>query len=510
MRIIVVLSCLVLGGATDASPAYAKGRAAVRKPSHAGQFYPSDPQKLAAAIDGYLEDAVTPFTDRPIAVVCPHAGYIYSAQIAADAYKQASRYDYDLVVILGVNHTTAGFRDVSIYPSGGFETPLGVAAIDEELAERLMAKDGRFRFDPAVHAREHSIEVQVPFVQRLFPKAKILPAVVGAPDPDMCERFGEALAEAVKQRKVLIVASCDLSHFPSYEDARRVDGKTLGAIAALDTKALRSEISSQMGEGVPELGTCACGEASVLVAMVAARRLGATGGQIISYANSGDTALGDRSRVVGYGAIAFVAGQGGNNAAVSPTKKAAEEKGATFDEAQERALLSFARKTIRQYLTTQTAPLARGFDSSLERQSGAFVTLRKNGELRGCIGHMKEDIPLCQVVGYCALQAAFNDRRFPPVEIGELDAVEIEISVLTPYETVRGYDAIRVGTDGVLMKKDGRSAVFLPSVAVEQGWTRDEMLSHLSLKAGLPADAWKKNAEFYTFQAVVFGESETR
>jgi AmmeMemoRadiSam system protein A len=161
-----------------------------------------------------------------------------------------------------------------------------------------------------------------------------------------------------------------------------------------------------------------------------------------------------------------------------------------------------------RYLTTETTPLARGFDPALQLDQGAFVTLKKKGDLRGCIGHMAEDMPLCQVVGFCALQSAFNDRRFSPVELSELRDIDIEISVLTPYRRVGGYDAIRIGRDGVLMEKSGRSAVFLPSVAVEQGWNREEMLSHLSAKAGLSSDAWKKDAVFYTFQAVAFSESE--
>jgi AmmeMemoRadiSam system protein A len=306
------------------------------------------------------------------------------------------------------------------------------------------------------------------------------------------------------------VASCDLSHFPAYDDADRVDRKTLEAIATLDPETLRSTITEQMGEGVPELGTCACGEAPVLAAMIAAKRLGATGGQIISYANSGDTSVGDRSRVVGYGAVAFVTAQGAVGLSPAPRPKTATKGGAALAEEQGRSLLSFARRTIRQYLTTDTAPLARGFAPALENEEGAFVTLRKKGDLRGCIGHMAQDLPLCQVVGYCALQAAFNDRRFTPVELDELADIDIEISVLTPYQPVNGYEDIRIGRDGVLIQKDGRSAVFLPSVAVEQGWTRDEMLSHLSLKAGLPSDAWKKDAKFYTFQAVVFSESEAQ
>ncbi len=505
--------CAGNGPAPRANP---KGGVNVRKPAASGRFYPSDPVKLAGAVDCFLKDAIAPAPERPIAIVCPHAGYIVSGQIAADAYKQASRHTYDVVVILGVNHTVPGFHGASVYPSGGFETPLGIADVDEKLAAKLIAMDKRFAFDEAVHEQEHSAEVQVPFVQRIFPGVKILPIVVSAEDPALCEKLGQSLATVLRGRKPLIVASSDLSHYPEYEDAVRIDRTTLEAINSLDPEVFRSTTSRQMDEGVPQLGTCACGEAPILAAMTAAKILGAASGRIISSANSGDTSIGDRSRVVGYGSVAFTASTGKTPRSATATDLGRDERpekaGSEDDivtKSQQTSLLSFARETIRRYLTTETAPLARGFDPALERDKGAFVTLRKRGELRGCIGHMAQDMPLCQVIGYCALQAAFNDRRFTPVENDELDDIEIEISVLTPYRRVDGYDDISIGRDGVMMEKDGRSAVFLPSVAVEQGWNRDEMLSHLSAKAGLAPDAWKKNAEFYTFRAIAFSESET-
>ena len=510
--IVLLLAFFLCGIHASVSAAGPKNKSAARTPAVAGQFYPSDPEKLAKAVDGFLSDAVAPSEERPIAIVCPHAGYIYSGQIAADAYKQASKHAYDLVVILGVNHTTAGFDGVAICPGSGFETPLGTAAIDEALARTITAADKRFKFDEAVYGREHSIEVQLPFIQRLFPNAKILPAVVASSDPDLCVKFGEALARAVAGRSVLIVASSDLSHYPGYEDAARVDRKTLEAMSSLDPDVFRSAISQQMNSGVPEIGTCACGEDPILAAMAAAKKLGATGARIISYANSGDTSVGDRSRVVGYGAVVFVAGKSSSSLDHPAKPESEKDRNAALTggltEDQKAALLSFARETIVRYLTTETTPLARGFDPALQLDQGAFVTLKKKGDLRGCIGHMAEDMPLCQVVGFCALQSAFNDRRFSPVVLGELPDIDIEISVLTPYRRVGGYDEIRIGRDGVLMEKSGRSAVFLPSVAVDQGWNREEMLSHLSAKAGLSSDAWKRDAVFYTFRAVAFSESE--
>jgi AmmeMemoRadiSam system protein A len=180
-----------------------------------------------------------------------------------------------------------------------------------------------------------------------------------------------------------------------------------------------------------------------------------------------------------------------------------------LSDAHKKTLLAFARKTIEQYLTTETAPLPRGFDAMLTHGSGAFVTLTEQGQLRGCIGHMDEDLPLCQTVGYCALQAALNDPRFPPVGLKEWPRVSIEISVLTPLKPVGGYGDILIGRDGVVIEKDGRSAVFLPQVATEQGWDRDQMLEHLCTKAGLPPGSWRQGASFRTFQAIVFSESDS-
>jgi len=303
------------------------------------------------------------------------------------------------------------------------------------------------------------------------------------------------------------VVSTDLAHYPDYEDALETDRNTIEAIMKLDPRALQIAVQTELGQGKPNLSTCACGLGPVMTAIVAAKQLGATAAQIISYANSGDAAVGRHNRVVGYTAAALVKKPASETAAVfgHPSRPGSEKN---YTPAQKHSLLAFARQTIQQLLTGETTPLARGFDPALERKAGTFVTLKKHGRLRGCIGHLAEDLPLCQVVGYCALQAAFNDRRFSQVSLDEMDDIEIEISVLTPFEPVGCPNDIVIGRDGVVLKKNGSSAVYLPSVAVEQGWDVDEMLSHLSQKAGLDRNAWKKGAKFYTFQAVVFNESE--
>jgi AmmeMemoRadiSam system protein B/AmmeMemoRadiSam system protein A len=504
-------------------------KAPARPAAVAGQFYPAEREKLARAIDQFMAGAAKASGGRPVVIIAPHASYVYCGQIIADAFAQAAPYQYDVIVMLGTNHTTGGFHRVSVYASGGFETPLGVASIDEELAARLIGMDEDFVFEPSVHKDEHSIEVHVPFVQKLFPGVKIVPAVIGAPDPGLCERFGEALAVALEGRKALITVSSDLSHYPAYDDAERIDRKTLDAIATLDADKVQKAMQAAVEEDVPNLATCGCGEGPILAAIAAARKLGAKGARVVSYANSGDAAVGSRDRVVGYGAVVITAGApeeepssglGGlgdasraqnegvrAGGAPVPSSKATGED--ALSDTDKRALLALARNSIQQYFDSETIPLARGFGAAAEAHRGAFVTLTRGGQLRGCIGHMDDDLPLCQVVGKCALQSAFADRRFPPLAPEELPQCEIEISVLTPMRPIGGYNDILVGRDGVLIEKDGRSAVFLPQVAVEQGWERDEMLAHLCAKAGLPTDAWKaRDMKFYAFQAEVFGDKD--
>jgi AmmeMemoRadiSam system protein B/AmmeMemoRadiSam system protein A len=502
--------CLCCG----ATVACAEGApdAGVRPPAVAGQFYPDGAEALEEAVRGYLADALPPCGERPVALVAPHAGYVFSGQIAADAYRQAADFAYDVVVVLGTNHTTAGFEQVSVYQGAGYRTPLGVARIDQELAGKLLENGRTVTFRPEVHAREHSVEVQVPFVQAAFPQARLVAAVVGSPDPALTERFGRALAAALEGRRALIVASSDLSHYPDRDDAAAVDGKVLRAIASLDPVAVSSVITRQMRAGLPGLGTCACGEGPVLAAMVAAQALGARRGIVVSYANSGDTVFGRPSRVVGYGAVAFTAGAGGPDmgantpSALAPPASAAGA--AELADADREYLLGLARQTVERYLRTGTVPLPRPSSPALRRRQGAFVTFEEEGRLRGCIGHMVEDTPLALTVARMALQAAFRDPRFPPVRAEELPALAVEISALTPFTRVPGPEAIAIGRDGVVLEKEGHRAVYLPHVAPEQGWGREEMLDQLCQKAGLSAGCWRHDADLFTFQAEVFGERE--
>ncbi|MFA5321641.1 MAG: AmmeMemoRadiSam system protein B [Smithella sp.] len=482
----------------------------VREPAVAGKFYPKSAVKLKGAIENFMRDATPLKVKKPIAIIVPHAGYIFSGQICADGFKQVSNQKYDVIVILGTNHTGSDFQRISLYPGNGFRTPLGTAPVERNIISALKkAATADCTLDKSLHEREHSVEVMVPFIQVVFPEAKIVPIVVGSQDMQTCIRFGQALAKILKNKRALIVVSSDLSHYPSAQDATIVDRETLAAIARLDPDAFRSIVQAHKDKNISSLYTSACGEAPIIAAMAAAKSLGATRGEVISYANSGDTSIGEPSRVVGYGAVVLNAEGGGENAGVSAQQKTTTAS-SPLTSSDKKALLAFARETISRLFLTDTVPLARGFSANLEQPRGVFVTLKKNGELRGCIGQMIGNEPLGKLVGAMAIQAAFNDKRFNQLKYDELKDTEIEISVLTPMKHVAGASDIVVGRDGVLLHQDSHHAVFLPQVATEQGWNREEMLDNLCVKAGLEAGCWRKKTQFSTFQAVVFGESQFR
>ncbi len=486
----------------------------VRKPAVAGEFYPSSAAALRAAVDALVAAAPPPRGGAPIALVVPHAGYVFSGQVAADAFRQAEGEAYETIVILGPNHTDPTFDRVGVSRDRAFRTPLGDAPVDQALAAALVAENRDAVWHDRVHAREHAIEVLVPFVQRLFPAAKILPIVVGTTDLEVCTRLGRSLATLLQGRRALLVASSDLSHYPTAADARRVDQETLAAIASLDAARVRETLARQLERGVARLETGACGEAAILTALAAARALGATHGRVVSYATSADSPAGDPARVVGYGAVVLAAGSPGGDTGVADglwtDGAGTADATAALTPDDRRALLAYARETIRRVVTTGTAPLARHTSPRLARRQGVFVTLRREGELRGCIGRLVPDGPLYWLTGAMALRAATSDPRFPRVQPRELDALEVEVSLLTPLSEVGSATEIVLGRDGVVLVKDGRSAVFLPEVPVEQGWSRDRLLDELCTKAGLASGCWRRGARLAVFQTDVIRERARR
>jgi AmmeMemoRadiSam system protein B/AmmeMemoRadiSam system protein A len=464
----------------------------VRPPAVAGTFYPENAEELGAMVDAFLAP-VQGLDGEPIGLIVPHAGYVYSGWVAAYGFKQLAGVDYDTVVIIGPNHQDPTFRDISVYARGAFETPLGLVPVDEEVAQALLDASEYIVFDPEVHAQEHSVEVQLPFLQRLYERPKIVPIVIGQPTEENVELLSQALVRVLSGKRALLIASSDMSHYPAYDDAVRVDTATLAAIETGDPEKVLAALEESMSSGVPELATCLCGQGPVLTVMKAAAELGANQVTILQYANSADSPFveGDRSGVVGYGAVMLWR--------YEPPDLDSEEKA---------RLLTVARESIAQYLRDGTLPDPDETDPDLVRKSGAFVTLEMAGELRGCIGHILAQEPLVTTVQQAAVSAATQDPRFPPLTVKELEKVTVEISVLSPFRRITNVEEIEVGTHGLYIVADGGRGLLLPQVATDEGWTRDQFLNAVCRKAGLPEDAWRTGGTaLYTFTAIVFGEA---
>lgn len=457
----------------------------VKKAVVAGAFYPDSSVVLAGQVDRYLREANPQRIEGEIvALISPHAGYVYSGPVAAFGYKAISDRKYDTVVIIGPSHHVS-FDGVSILERGFYETPLGKVEIDSEFAKELIKfKKSVIYFYPQAYEEEHSVEVQIPFLQRSSKDFKIVTLIMGNISYKTCKDLSEALVSAIRKsnKKVLILASTDMSHYYSYNDAVLKDQVTLSEILNFDAERLAEKIS----KGECEL----CGVAPVLATLLAGKGLGANKISLLKYANSADTA-GDKSRVVGYGSLVIY-----------------REEERMLNAEQKIRLLEIARKTIEDYVKENRDPQFTETDSELLKEKGAFVTLRKGEDLRGCIGNIIGRGPLYLTVRDMAIASATEDPRFSPVTAKELKDIKIEISVLSKPKRIAGVDEIRLGEHGVIIKQGLRSGVFLPQVALETGWTKEEFLSNLcSHKAGLPADAWKdKNTEIYIFTAQVFEE----
>ena len=465
-------------------PAFPKD-ADVQMPVVAGSFYPAESVLLAGQINKYLNNAnPAPVEGDIIAIISPHAGYVYSGPVAAYAYKAVFGRRYDTVVIIGISHHVI-FDGVAYLEKDIYRTPLGDVPIDLEFTRKLAkAEKVTLCKNPQAYEEEHSAEVEIPFLQSSLKDFRIVVLLMGRPDYTTCSNLARGLVKTIKEsgKKVLIVASTDLSHYYKYEDAVAKDQVTLSELLNFDAPRFAGKVS----EGECEL----CGSAPVITTLIAGKDLGADKIEVLKYANSGDTA-GDKSRVVGYGSVVIY-------------KK--EER--MLNSEQKKELLNIARKTVETYVREKKIPDFKETDQDLLRQEGAFVTLHKNGELRGCIGNIIGIQPLWSTVRDMAVESSSRDPRFEPVSSGELKDIKIEISVLSQPKRVQDINEIKMGTHGVIVKKGLNGGVFLPQVATETGWSRDEFLSNLcAQKAGLPADAWKdKKTELYIFTAQVFGE----
>jgi AmmeMemoRadiSam system protein B/AmmeMemoRadiSam system protein A len=482
----------------------------IRHPAVAGQFYPGQPVTLAKNLAEMFAKTDKPQIDgRVIGLIAPHAGYVYSGQVASYAYKAIQGLEYSDVIVIAPCHVEA-FSGAAIYPGDAYGTPLGDIAIDKELSAKIGSFGKNIKLSESGHrivsrGGEHALEVQLPFLKTILGDFKLVAIVMGEQNDSTCENLAEAIYQACKGRKdVLIVASSDLSHFHDYKSAKHLDGGVAEYVNNYDYKGLLQALQSEDVE--------ACGGGPIAAMMMAAQKLGANRAEVVRYANSGDV-TGDSSQVVGYlAAVIFDGKSEGKVYKIDDSEDVEINSASAVDfglsASDKKTLLGLARQAIADGLKGKQLNLDPSqYKGVLAEKRGAFVTITIDGDLRGCIGYIRAYKPLYETIAEMAVQAAFHDPRFEPLSARELDSIELEISVLTPMILITDPGEIKVGRDGLYIVKGYASGLLLPQVAVDYNWDRDTFLNQTCLKAGIPPGTWKqKGMEIYKFQADIFGE----
>lgn len=476
----------------------------VREPAVAGQFYPSNKNELSKMVDDFLSKTKKQnLNGKIIGLISPHAGYVFSGQTASWSYKQIEGEKFDTVILIGSSHNYP-VKGAAIWTGGNFSTPLGEIEIDEQFTKELLSSK-IIQSNNNVHIPEHSLEVQIPFLQKVLKDFKIVAVLIN--DENSYKQVAEIIATVVKNSKksILLVASTDMTHYPAKKDAEMVDKNILDTIAKFNPAELIKRDKEWLSKDVLELHCTLCGLPAVLTVMEASKILGADKSVIINYSNSAASSYGDANRVVGYGAAAFV------KTTVSRKSEVGSEKEFSLTKESQKELLQIARSSIESYLTTGKIPKFTTTNPELLNKGAVFVTLEKNHNLRGCIGTTEARMPIHQAVTELAIAAAVEDHRFPPVTKNELKDIKIEISVLSPLKKISSATEIIESKHGVVVKKGSRSGLFLPQVWEHPELSKKEaFLSELCLqKAGLEPDAWKKgDADLYTFTVFAFKEEQ--
>ncbi len=448
----------------------------------AGMFYPGNPAQLAAGVDGSLAKAAPPRLS-PKAVIAPHAGHVYSGDIAGAAYRLLAQRKGEIkrVVLLGPNHRMP-VRGIALSPAEAWETPFGPLPVDRTARDSLARQPG-FAVTPMPFVNEHSLEVHLPFIHRVLGKVEILPMLVGETTTEQASRTLDALWGGPE---TAIIISSDLSHYHDYETCRTKDEETASGI-----ERLQQDIC---------VGDRACGFHSIkgLIDQAQRRDLRVTA---LDVRNSGDT-HGPRDRVVGYGSFAFEYAHT-----------------AEIDVNTRRTLIDVARQVVKQAALNGAQPPRLNVNGQLPRillaQRATFVTLKIGEQLRGCRGSVIPHRSLLFDVADNAFKSGFGDPRFPPLKPEELEHLNFHISILSrprriPAESEAELLRVwRPDIDGLILRDGGRQALLLPSVW-EQIHNPAEFVRQLKLKAGMRADEWSPSIEAYHFVTESFGEEVMR
>jgi AmmeMemoRadiSam system protein B/AmmeMemoRadiSam system protein A len=467
----------------------------IREPAVAGQFYPADKKALSNTLDTFFNNTpAQKISGKIISIAVPHAGYPFSGPTATYAYKTIVGKDIETVIMLGPSHH-AYFEGIAVYGEGAWKTPLGEVAIDTNLAKALIKQNPLIKNMPEVHAQEHSLEVQVPFLQKSLTDFKIVPIMLMEPTYDECEMLAQAIAKVVKNKNILLLASSDLYHGYSYDECNQIDSVTLSYLKNFDPSGMYQALLKGSAQ--------ACGGFPIVVMMLTSKLLGANKSKVLHHTNSND-AIGEKGGYcVGYGASVFYQ--------VTSQTQTTPKQGGTINltDQEKKELLRIARTTIENHVSGKKVPNFTPLTDMLNQEYGVFVTLTKHGDLRGCIGYIHGIEPLYKAVSDMAIAASTEDPRFPAVTPDELKDISIEITVMTPLKKISDINEIQVGKHGLVIKQGYSQGLLLPQVATEYGWNREKFLEQTCWKAGLPQDAWKdKGTEIYIFSGTVFNEKD--
>ncbi len=448
----------------------------IRLSAVAGKFYPENEKDLSEKIDGYLKKIKTTNYPRARALMVPHAGYDFSGEVAAYAYKAVLNKKVNTVFLLGNSHTSF-FEGLAIDENDFWQTPLGKIEVDKKAAQKLIDENNFINFDSSVHIKDHVIEVQLPFLQKVLePGFKIVPILFGNYHGEGYEELVKALVSNIEDDDLLIISS-DMSHYPTRKDAKEIDLDTLELIKSEDIKELDKHTLSVMSMDILNLDTLLCSPDAVKTVMGLSQVLN-WDVEILKYSNGGD-----EDGVVGYGAVIF--------------KLEDREVMNSLNEEQKKTLLKIARDSVETYVRESETLEFEINDGRLNKEEGVFVTIHKEGKLRGCIGQVfPPRKPLWENVRDMAISACSHDNRFLPIQVDELELIDYEISVISKPHEIDDWKKIELGKQGVIISKGYLKGVFLPQVAEETGWELEEFLSHLCTdKAGLSKECYKDDQD---------------
>jgi AmmeMemoRadiSam system protein B/AmmeMemoRadiSam system protein A len=476
----------------------------IKYPAVAGQYYPAGTAELNNAVKSAFASVIR--LPKPVGevkgILVPHANYQYSAGTAAYGFSTIDN-DYDYIIVIGTSHTSPKYGlQTCLYNT--FRMPTGDVKSDVDLIGRLMKKCKFIKEEETAFYTEHSVEVELPFLLEKVKSFKLIPFVVADISLDDARAAADVIYSELKDKKVLVVISTDLSHYPDFETAKKSDKKITDCFISMDTAVIHPEAVALVVKYFRRgLETAVCGEQAAMVGIEIMKRFGADSAKLLKASNSSiSPALGHKSRVVGYAAVAFYR-----------KDRAAEiENGLdiSIDDRTKIKMLKYARQAIENYIKTKQIPIIDDRDKIFGDYYGIFVTLNKNNELRGCMGTTDAVMPLRRGIPQIACSAAFGDYGFKAVGENELRKIDIEISILSPYKKIKNTDEIIMGKHGVMVTKDQKTGLLLPQVTQENGWSKEKFLNEICTeKAGLPYGAWKqKGTELYVFTVCNFSEKE--